>query len=114
MDLLSDTKEKIKVYIAGPMRGIQNQNKKSFYKAEKKLSACNLYEIYNPARMDDAKGITEEDLENSETLKEVVRDDIDFLLNCDGIYMLRSWENSVGARAEHAIAVLLKIFILYE
>ena len=36
------------------------------------------------------------------------------LVDCDAIYMLRGWENSKGARAEHAVAVWVGLDIMYQ
>ena len=56
----------------------------------------------------------EEDLEDTAVLREIVSTDIHMLLCCEGIYMLRGWEHSVGARAEHSLAQFMKLHIQYE
>ena len=43
----------IKVYIAGPMRGIDDDNFPAFYEAEETLKKQGVYEVLNPARMDE-------------------------------------------------------------
>lgn len=43
-----------------------------------------------------------------------MRGDIELLLSCDGIYMLKGWEKSKGAKLEHEIATALKIKMMYE
>jgi hypothetical protein len=113
MKVLED-KKLIKIYIAGPMRGCPNSNKDNFYKAARKLEACGMYQVYNPAGWDDEQGITEEDLEDINVLREIVSTDMHMLLCCEGIYMLRGWEHSVGARAEHGVAQFMKLHIQYE
>ena len=40
--------------------------------------------------------------------------DIRALLACEGIYLLRGWENSRGARLEKLIADGLEMFVLYQ
>jgi hypothetical protein len=36
------------------------------------------------------------------------------LIDSDAIYMLRGWEQSKGARAEHAVAVWIGLEIIYQ
>lgn len=43
-----------------------------------------------------------------------MRADIHALIECDGIYMLRGWEESKGARLEHLIADGLGLEIVYQ
>jgi hypothetical protein len=40
--------------------------------------------------------------------------DAEILSRCDAVYMLRGWENSIGARAEHDLANELGLEIVYE
>lgn len=40
--------------------------------------------------------------------------DLIMLLRCDGILMLRGWEDSRGARIENRMAELMEIPIIYE
>lgn len=44
----------------------------------------------------------------------VIRADIHTLIECDGLYALRGWENSKGARLEHLIADGLGLEIIYQ
>ena len=41
---------KLRIYIAGPMRGLKNLNKDQFFKAEKLLNNKGIYITQNPAR----------------------------------------------------------------
>lgn len=43
-----------------------------------------------------------------------MRADIHALIECDGLYALRGWEHSKGARLEHLIAEGLGLEILYQ
>ena len=40
--------------------------------------------------------------------------DIINLIDCEGIYMLQGWEDSQGARIEHAVAKELGKAVFYE
>ena len=46
--------------------------------------------------------------------KEYIELDLALLRMCDGIYMLRGWEGSKGARAEKYYAECLDLEIMYE
>ena len=108
--------DKINVYIAGPMRGYEDLNKKAFYAAEDKLRERMIYCTHNPSRWDDELGLTEQDLiENPQDyLQNAIRRDLMAIADCDAIYMLKGWEKSTGARLEHQLATFLSLMILYE
>ena len=91
-----------KVYIAGPMTGRHGMNRTAFMDAAEGLAAKG-WIVKNPA-----------DHTLCLALEDMIRDDVAELITCDAIYMLLGWEKSVGARAEHAIAVWLGIRIMYE
>jgi hypothetical protein len=101
--------KKIRIYIAGPMRGIENCNYPAFYKVEELLDSQKCYEVVNPARMDDEEGIGQQS-----EYKEALKRDIDEIFEVDAMYMMRGWEKSEGARVEHALAVYLGLYIQYE
>lgn len=91
-----------RIYIAGPMTGHHNMNRTAFMDAAKGLAAKG-WLVKNPATNPIFL-----------TLEDTIRADIEELLDCDAIYMLLGWERSIGARAEHAVAVWLDLRILYE
>uniref|UniRef100_A0A6M3L308 DUF4406 domain-containing protein n=1 Tax=viral metagenome TaxID=1070528 RepID=A0A6M3L308_9ZZZZ len=39
---------------------------------------------------------------------------IEILTRCDSIYMMKGWQDSYGAMAEHAVAMELDMEIIYE
>ena len=48
------------------------------------------------------------------SLRDALREDTDFICReADAIAMLPGWENSSGARAEHALSVALGLKIIY-
>ena len=104
-----------KVYIAGPMTGYDQFNKPAFMEAEEMLSP--LFDVFNPAVEQEFKDLEEcngfEPL-TPEELKRTVRKDLEGLMDCDEIFMLKGWERSTGARAEHAVAVWLDMGISYQ
>ena len=100
------------IYIAGPMRGHEDDNHPAFYEAEKELEANGIWTAINPARMDkellEYVGVAEVDC------KMALKRDIDEIFEADAMYMLRGWEKSEGARVEHALAIYLGLSIQYQ
>ena len=101
-----------RIYIAGPVNGNHNY-KVDFFNAEMYLQSEHPHQIVNPVTLGQKlakmyKG------NNKPTEKDYMIHDIYELFSCDKIYMLKGWETSVGARAEHAVATALKLEIIYQ
>ena len=113
----------MKVYIAGPMRGIPCYNFGAFLEAEN-LIASQGHEVVNPATLDLQEGIDPSTfpddfdwntIPEGTTSREIIeRDLLAILQGCEGIYMLAGWEKSKGAAVEHALAEFLGMKIVYE
>ena len=52
MEVPRNEYEKLKIYIAGPMRGYKNLNHEAFDRAEKNLKSKIIYDPINPAKLD--------------------------------------------------------------
>lgn len=92
----------MKVYIAGPMTGLPNFNRKAFNDAAMMI-AENKHVALNPAVLPD--GLTQAEY----------MDICLAMLRCaDAIYMLEGWEHSAGARAENALAEKLEMEIIFQ
>ena len=91
-------------YISGPMTGIAQLNKPAFRAAEARLAP--------PGDC----AISPFDLStNGYDYRALLACDIAYLFaQADALYMLKGWEHSPGARAEHAVAVALELPIRYE
>jgi len=87
--------KKKRVYIAGPMTGIEGHNYPAFFDAAKDIEARG-WEAINPA--ENFGGRT--DLPRGSYM----RADFEELCRCDAIYMLPGWRKSRGARAEYLVA----------
>jgi hypothetical protein len=85
----------MKLYIAGPMSGIDDWNYPAFNAAQRKLEAAG-YEVLNPARRE-AEGL-------GYTYKDYLALALADVFACDGIALLPGWERSPGANAEVALA----------
>jgi hypothetical protein len=103
-------------YIAGPMSGLKDNNFPAFFAVENLLrSKYGIEHIFNPAQNDlNNYGSIEKVMENA-VYRECLRQDLDWICTyATHIYMMNGWENSKGARAEHATAVALGLEIWYE
>jgi hypothetical protein len=105
------------VYIAGPMRGLPDCNFPAFDAARDRIATAGHIAV-SPADHDRDLGIVPtlgpDEMERRFVQLEGWRWDIEQVADCDAVYMLRGWESSTGARAEHAIAVWLHKEIWYE
>lgn len=104
-----------KIYIAGPMRGYPEFNFPAFASARDLLNSRG-WDAISPADMDIAIGFDPKQphLATPEFLDAALRRDIDAILESQAIYMLKGWENSVGARAEYWLARWRGIEIHFE
>jgi len=88
----------MRVYIAGPMTGLPDDNHPAFNDMEQRLLAFGFAPI-NPARNFGGQ----KDLNRAE----VMRFDLAMLLQCEAIVFLPGWQESSGASVEHAVAAQL-------
>lgn len=114
----------MKIYVAGPMRGIPEFNFPAFHAATAKLRAEG-HHVFNPAERDiehhgvdiskgNAAGCEElATKEHGFNLREALKDDLEFIcLHADAIALLPGWHNSRGAAAELATAVALGLKVI--
>lgn len=114
----------MKVYLAGPMSGIPNFNFQAFMEAAASLRQQG-HEVFSPAEHDVETagetfhelypdGDTERAVANGFSLRGALKADLDWICDhADAIFMMRGWENSKGARTEHALAVALGLEVIY-
>lgn len=114
----------MKIYVAGPMRGIPEFNFPAFHAATAKLRADG-HEVFSPAEKDNerhgvdiSKGNAtgDEDIaakDHGFNLREALGLDLAWICaEADAIALLPGWENSKGATAEHATAVALGLEVI--
>jgi hypothetical protein len=116
----------MKIYLAGSMSGIPNFNFPAFNAAAAQLRSDGHF-VFNPAERDiERHGGVDISADNPTgdpalaakthgfSLREALADDTAFICKeADAIAMLPGWENSKGARAEHALAFALGHSIIY-
>lgn len=114
----------MKIYLAGPMRGIPEFNFPAFYAAADKLRAEG-HDVFNPAERDNKKHGTDISKGNATgdeavaaaqhgfNLREALGADLAFICaEADAIALLPGWEQSKGANAERATAVALGLAVI--
>lgn len=115
----------MKLYVAGPMRGIPHFNFPAFHAATARLRAAG-HEVFNPAERDikamgvdiSANNFTGNNDEAASnfgfSLREALADDLDYVCrHADGVVMLPGWVNSKGANAEVATAIALNLRLFH-
>ena len=114
----------MKIYLAGPMRGIPEFNFPAFSKATFLLRYLG-HEVFSPAEQDNKKHGTDISKGNATgsvqqaaaqhgfNLREALGVDLAWICtHADGIALLPGWRNSKGATAEHATAVALGLEVI--
>jgi hypothetical protein len=105
-----------KIYIAGPMSGLPEFNFPAFNEAAARFRADG-WIVFNPAEKDAEAGLDPEAYETGDAdlatergfdFRDAYLWDLEAVLRSNAIYMLPGWENSPGARGEHAVAVAIK------
>lgn len=92
-----------RVYLAGPMTGIEQLNFPVFHGVAGKLRALG-YDVINPAEIN---------VDPNTGWQACMRADIPQLLTCDAIALLPGWRASRGATLEHHIATELGMAIAH-
>lgn len=103
----------MKVYLSGPMSGIDKFNAPAFAQAATVLR-MQRYEVVSPVEQDAVDGIDTANLSGdvkdlSVTWGDLMARDVKIIAdgNFDGIVLLPGWEKSKGARLELALMILL-------
>jgi len=91
----------MKVYVSGPMTGIEQFNHPAFAAACEVLQQAG-YEVESPHLAPEL-----------ESWEAYIRYDLELLLGCDAIAMLPGWEQSRGARLERLVAEALGLPVWY-
>lgn len=90
-----------KIYIAGPMTGIEDNNFSTFNAVANLLRNMG-HEPVNPAEMSELAKATGDYNHN---LRKYLRRDLLALLECDAVVLLPEWAQSTGASIERAVAL---------
>jgi hypothetical protein len=115
----------MKLYLAGPMRGIPEFNFPAFAAAAAMLRAQG-HEVFSPAEKDTQRhgtnigagnatgSIEEAAAKHGFSLRVALGEDLDWICeHAEGIALLPGWEKSSGAKAEWATSVALGLHFIY-
>lgn len=104
--LSQEQKQKIKVYISGPMTGYKNFNFLAFNQMEDEiLNKLSNIEIVNPVKIS-------KDLDSyllNASYEDYLREDFRALIDCDAVLLLEGWKDSGGCQKEVTVANYLNI-----
>lgn len=95
----------MKIYISGKITGLNYADVESKFKDAQELLTNIGFDVINPLN----NGLTKE-----HSWEQHLGKDIELLLQCDAIYMMDNWMNSIGARIEYQTAVEMNKDILFE
>ncbi len=101
------------IYVAGPMRGYDEYNKPAF-EAAKNLIKQDFKNQGIEVQVIIPDDILSEELNGPLPMEMHIRADVEVVLNATIVYMLRGWEKSKGASAEHAIALWANKQVRYQ
>jgi hypothetical protein len=87
----------MRIFIAGPMSGLPDDNYPAFNLAEEQLRAKG-YDVENPAKN-----------QHRDTWEDYLRDSITQMLRCDAVAVLPGWSGSKGANLELSVAYSLNM-----
>lgn len=104
----------MKIYVAGPMRGIASYNFPAFDAAAKWLRRQG-HQVISPAEMDRNVGFDETaHIPDEEFLRRAITRDMAAIAECDAIFLLRGWSKSKGANLELQMAKFLGLKVCYQ
>ena len=96
---------KKRIYISGPISGHDIEDRRwAFMYAKLSLEAKG-FEVVNPM---------ENGLPAEATTHEHMKRDIELLMTCDYIYMMRRWTHSKGCKVEFDVATAIGLPVLFE
>lgn len=103
-----------KIYIAGPMSGIPEYNAPEFNQAAQ-MWKDQEFDIFNPIESPMSRLVQEGHMSGQEAYRACLHLDLEWITTtATAIYMLKGWEKSLGAKAEHATAMALGLQIIYQ
>jgi hypothetical protein len=105
----------MRVYISGPISGHRNAAD-LFLKAAAHMEALGHYVVNPflvPPHTHDGPCPPSYTKDSSHSAACYLRGDLKVLLECDAIFMLPNWEQSIGARLEHTVAVHCGLDLVY-
>lgn len=98
-------RKKKRVYISGPISGYDLNERREEFSSVKDLLIIMDYEPVNPM---------ENGLPADATTHQHMRRDIELLMTCDMIYMMKGWTHSKGCMVELEVATSIGMPVLFD
>lgn len=103
----------MKIYIAGPIRGLPDLNKSAFDRYTAQLRADG-HEVFNPIEKALESNLTIEHNESLPFRRAVFEEDLVWICReAEAVALIPGWENSKGAKAERAVARAIGLQVIY-
>ena len=103
----------LKIYLAGPMSGIPNNNFEVFDTAAAHLREIG-YQVFNPADNDRKMWGSLENIAKYANYRDCLRADLNWILDhAEAIALLPGWDKSRGANIEKQLSEILKLKVIY-
>ena len=93
------------VYISGPISHHSTEERRKAFKTIQNYLEAKGYDTVNPM---------ENGLPADAPTHEHMRRDIELLMNCDLIYMMRFWTHSKGCKVEFDVATSIGLPVIFE
>jgi len=94
-----------RIYISGPISGHDIEERRKVFKMVQVFLEAQGYEPVNPM---------ENGLPDEATTHEHMKRDIELLMTCDYIYMMRRWTHSKGCKVEFDVATAIGLPVFFE
>ena len=101
----------MRIYLAGPMRGIENFNFPAFEAATKDLRDRG-HEVFSPAERDIEVDGFDPETDTPKTMAHYMVYDLPAVCKSDAVVVLPGWEDSQGARLEVHVAREIGVKVL--
>lgn len=96
---------KRKIYLSGPISGHDIDERRKEFKKIQNAFEKEGHEVVNPM---------ENGLPEDATTNQHMKRDIELLLTCDSIYMMKKWTHSAGCITEFHVAHAIGLEIMFE
>jgi len=102
----------MKIFLSGPMTNIDKYNFPEFNRKAEMLRSRG-WEVVNPVDIC-LKYKFEKVISDKTVFNAMVKEELEQLVTCDAIYMMKGWENSLGAMKEYVLARRHNLKFVFE
>ena len=97
--------QKLRIYISGPISNFDPEERRNAFEETKRYLTSHGFDVFNPM---------ENGLPAEATTNEHMKRDIEELLACDRIYMMKKWTHSKGCKVEFDVATAIGLPVMFE